>query len=536
MAKDVNIHIKTPGAGEAKQRLDEVGKAAEGVGGKTAAGQKRGADAIDKTTQKMSGMDRVLGSLKTAVLGFVGAYLGLEGVKKIITWLIEKLERIAQLQKDIYEKSLSFAQIGQALEMQTGTRGMQQYWAQQAAQLQAAGGLAGPGVAQQMMVSADIAFQAQGGIKAAQVMTMLTQLTPFIGAQQMGPEQVAKLFEFAGTAGIAPTPQAYKGFFAKLQAGYTASKATDFGQYMLGLQKGVTPYMSMGGGLEQGISAFVGARAVSPNEALAATLVEQVSRLASGAYERPRKALEQALGVRFESMTMDQRTMALLQYVGGIPEARRGQVLAAQGFPIELTSRIGMMVSPEATKAMAAARRTVGAAGAPAVDQLTQDYLQSVLGKEKVTAGEVALTQLEAAPEFADWQTRLKKSRADFDVLLARGQDRWIRDAIEPHVMALEQLLAEARAIPYEGLPEEEHLRLKMLRVHLVQSIDAMSDITAGAALFYTPGMAARRGYEYTQEFERIINIHNDYSTNYIPRIGAKDQGSPGPRMEPGVY
>jgi len=542
MAKDVNIHVKTPGAPQAKQQLDGVGKAAQQVGQKTSEGQRQAGKATEKSTQKLTGMGRVLNTLKTQVMGLVGAWLGLQGVRAIINWLIEKLERMAQLQKDIYQQSLSLMQIGQALEMQTGTRGMQQYWAQQAAELQAAGGLAGPGVAQQMMVSADIAFAAQGGIKNQQVLSTLTQLAPFIGAQQMGPGEVAKLFEFAGTAGIAPTSEAYKDFFAKLQAGYTASKATIFGQYMLGLQKGGTPYMAMGGTLEETISAFVGARAVMPTEDLAGSLLEQIARLSGGAYEKPRKIMERKLGVSWEAMSMDGRLNTLLRYVGGIPEARRQQVLAAQGFPIELTTKVGMMVSPEAMRAKRAAGLAVGAAGAPQIDQLTQDYLQSVLGKERKTEAEAALTKLKAAPEFAGWQTRLKKAQANFDVILSKGQDRWIKDSIEPQVMAIESLKEELDRF-IEITPQGERREKAIgLRDRIQLSLDYMIPFRKGRytslveelaiSPFYPHKLATKRGYEFTEEFKAIqqsapvtVNYNYHHDTIHNPVVGDRQIG-----------
>jgi len=522
MAKDVNIHIRTPGAQQAKQELDKLGKSAQQVGDKTAAGQKRGADETGKTTQKMSGMGRVLGSLKTAVLGFVGAYLGLQGVQKIITWLIQKLERIAQLQKDIYEKSLSFMEIGQALEMQTGTAGKQQFWAQQAAGLQAAGGLAAPGVAQQMMISADIAFQKQGGIKNQQVLSMLTQLAPFVGAQQLGPGEVAKLFEFAGTAGIAPTPEAYKKFFAQLQAGYTASKATIFGQYLLGLQKGGTPYMAMGGTLEETISAFVGARSVMPTEELAGSMLEQIARLSGGAYERPRKIMERELGVSWEAMSMDERLNTLLRYVGGIPEARRQQVLAAQGFPVELTTKVGMMVSPEAMKARRAAGQAIGIAGAPQIDQLTKDYLQSVLGKERITEAEIGLKKLVAAPEFAGWQTRLSKAEAQAKILAAEGRPREAFHPYAQYIIALEQLEKEAGEF-LEALPEgPRRERAGQLISDIRYSIGLITEDPLWAKFGI---VGPRAGLRYTQEFERIVEVHYHNDINHYPRQGSDERG-----------
>ncbi len=96
--------------------------------------------------------------------------------------------------------------------------------------------------------------------------------------------------------------------------------------------------------------------------------------------------------------------------------------------------------------------------------------------------------------------------------------------------MALEQLLIEAKAIPYKELPEEEQDRLKMLKAHLIQSIGAMSDISQGAAPFYPIGMAARRGYESTSELERITEIHNFYiGQQYFPRQGESFVGPRAP-------
>ena len=155
MSKNINIHIKTPGAAQAKQQLDSIGKSSQRVGQQTTAGQKQAAAATEKTTGKLTGMGRILDTLKTQVMGFVGAFLGIQTVMKLINFLIEKLERIQQLQKSIYEKSLSFMEIGQALEFQTGTVGKQQYWAKQAIELQEAGALK-PGVAGQMLTSLEI--------------------------------------------------------------------------------------------------------------------------------------------------------------------------------------------------------------------------------------------------------------------------------------------------------------------------------------------------------------------------------------------
>lgn len=529
MAKDINIHIKTPGAQQAKQQLDTVGEASKKLGDKTAAGQKKAASATGETTQKLSRMGGVVTGLKTQVLGLVKAWLGIQTVIKIVTWLIEKLERVAQLQKEIYEKSISFMEVGQALEFQTGTVGRQQFWAKQAAQLQKAGGLR-PGVAGQMLTSMDIALAAQGGIKSAQVRQLAQQLAPFAGTAGMGPEEIAKLFEFAGTAGVTPTVESYTDYFAKIQAGYTASKATQFGQFLIGLQKGGTAYMGEGGTLGEAISTFAGARAVMSNEALAATLLEQVVRISGGGYEKPRQAIEQALGVRWPELSMDERTRALLQYVGGIPAAQRTQLLVEQGFPPELTTGIGKMVSPEAMATMAAARERVAGATGVTVDEQTRAYMRSVLGRARVGEAKRALDVIGAGPAFASWQERLKDAESKFKVLAAQGRDRLtIPDVHEPTIMALESLLADYDTF-ITTLPEEQAAEFREVREDLARVIGtakALPGTVRGTGRMYGWGYEFQRALRTSQRAQTVINY--DYSIKNYPRVGDDERG---PRVD----
>jgi len=459
MAKDVNIHVKTPGAKQAADDLNKTGKAAKGVGDKTAEGQRRGADATDKTTQKLSGMGGALGRIKGVIVGFIGAWAGLQGIQKALSAIIEKLERIAQLQKEFYESSLSYAEIGQALELQTGTIGEQADWAKKAIAMQKAGALPSVGTAGQMMIAADIAFAAQGGIKDQAVMQLLTDISPMFGAAGLGAGEVGKFFEFAGIAGTAPTADAYKGFYSKLYAGYTASKATDLGQYLTALQKGGTAYMAEGGTLEGAISGFVGARAVTPNEMLAATALEQVSRIASGVYAKPVKAMERAIGVRWQDLSMDEKTQAVLDYITSLPESQRVQVLTAKGFPGELTTTLGKIVSPEALASRQAAAEKVGAAGPEQVAPITEAYMQYDLAKQRQLEAAKAQIELETGPRFGGAQRRIAIMRKQHEALISRGADRWVRDRLEPYVMALEEIRSELQQIPPDGLTESERER-----------------------------------------------------------------------------
>jgi len=401
VAKDINIHLKTSGADQTKQKLDEVGRSGKQVGDKVAEGQKQAAPAVEQTTQKLGPMGRLLQTLKTQAVGFIGAFLGLQVVLKLINWLIQRLERIQQLQKEIY--------------------------------------------------------------KDEQVRRLGMQLAPFVGAAGLGPEEVSKLFEFAGAAGIQPTADAYKDYIAQLMAGYTASKAVDFGQYMIGLQKGGTAYLAQGGTLEEAISAFAAARAVTASENLAATLIEQTARLSAGGYEKPRLAMEQALGVKWSDLSMDRRMAALLDYVRGLPKERTAEILAEQGFPLELTTAMGKMVTPEATRTLESTRQAVADATAETIDHMSQAYLDSMLGQQRQLEAGIAAKEVEAGPAFSSWQRRIRQAKTSHAIAVAKGQDRWVIDHLEPYLIALDSMRDELDSITQQ-LPDEYADRAAKLR------------------------------------------------------------------------
>jgi len=500
MAKDVNIHLKTTGAEQTKADLDRTGQSAKQLGDKTAEGQKRAGAATEQGTKKLGAMGRMINTLKTQVMGFIGAFLGIQAVVKVVTYLIRKLERVAELQKEIYEKSLQFAEIGQALEFQTGTLGKQQFWSKQAIELQKAGALRGPDVAQQMLVSADIAFADLGGVKNKAVRDLAKQLAPFVGAAGLGGEEVSKLFEFAGAAGIEPTADAYKQYFAQLHAGYTASKATDFGQFMMGLQKGGTAYTTMGGTLEEAISTFAAARSVMANESLAATLVEQVARLSGGGYEKPRAAMEQALGVTWSDMSMDERTAALLQYVGRLPQATRTQTLVEQGFPQELTTGIGKMVSPEAMHTLESTRQEVAEATASMLDEITQAYLESMLGKERQQQATIAKREAKQGPDFADWQRRMDDARSKFKIKEAANQDLLFRDALEPFFLTFVEMYNQLKT-PEGEIPSSGPARRLALEIR-------KEALRMGYLQFLYPvGVAKKKGYEFSRRLNAQLKL-----------------------------
>ncbi len=560
--KDVNIHIRAKDADTAKRDIDKTAQATENLGKKTEqAGRKteqagrKGAKGTEEATRKLGGMGRILDNLKGQVGAFFTAWLGFEGVKRVIRWLIEKLERIARLQGEIYDKSVQLSELGQALEMQTGTIGKQQYWAEQIVAGQKAGGLRGPGVAKEMMTSMDIVFADQGGIKDPGVLALYKELAPFVGGAQMTGGDVAKLFEFAGTVGVEPTADAYKDYFGKVVAGYTASKATDFGAYMIGLQKGATGWIAKGGSFKGALSIFSAARAATSNEALAANLLEQTVRMSGGGYEKPVKAMERALGVKWSDLSMDERADALMEYVRSLPESTRDATLTKQGFPLEIGGQIGKLVGPEATRVYADALAEIESATPEKVTAFTDAYMKSLLGKHRVSEARISEIQIKAGPAYADWQRRLREAKAEHEVLVAAGKDRIISDKREPAIMALEGLLAEIEATEVQDAAANEEKRnfANFLRFQ-IKAIDDWTNTPAGISIFgqrqeeRLQRLKGRAGEpepdiapepvapgDLSEGQSRVINYNEffDYSINLNPVAGNREDRMIGPRFDP---
>jgi len=507
--KDINIHVKTPGADQSKQNLDKVGKTGKHVGEDIASGSKKAASATEKSTKKLSGMGRVLSTLKGQVMGMVGAWLGMEGVKKLINYFIDKLEKIKKLQEDIYQKSLSLREVGQDLEMQTGTVGQQREWTKKTLEVQKAGGLKDPATAKDMLVSMDIALKGQGGVRNPAVMNLARDLAPFVGATQMGSDEVGRLFGFATTAGIAPNVKAYRQYFAKIKAGWTASEATDIGKFMTSLQQGGTAYMGQGGSLDEAISAFSSARSVTANESTAATLLEQVARFSSGAYEKPRQAVEKSQSVKWENMNMDQRMDALLGHIRMIPEGSRTQTMIAQGFEPGLATEIQKMVTAKAISAMRSTRRSVGQATTSLTGRQMRAYLDSDLGKARSLEAEKSLMELDAGSGFAAWQRRIGRSKKEHEILASKGQDSWVRDEFEPYVMALDEMDRQAKEL-LEDLPKgQERYRVKNLLSNIRHQRNVLGNNLTNMRLSF--GFANKRGQQLESHYREVLGLITQY-------------------------
>jgi len=480
-------------------------------------------------------MAAVMSKLKTAALGFTAALLGLEGAKRVVGYLLERLERIAEKQKEIYETSLQLSEVGQSLEIQTGTTGQQPDWTKQAIGLQEAGRFENVETAKDMMIAMDIGLSGQGGIKNPAVMDLAKELASFVGANQMSGGEVSKLFEFAGVAGIDPTKEAYLDYFAKLQEGYTSSNVTSFGDFMTGLQKGGTSYIGQGGSLEEAISAFASARSVAANESLAATLLDQVARFSSGGYAKPRAAVEESQNVRWEDIQMDQRMRVMLKHIAMIPENRRTQTMIEQGFEPGLASEIQKMVTPEAMAVMRATRQSVSQANPQFIADQMNAFINSDLAKDRQIEAEKSAMEHEAGPVFASWQRRFKKVKNKSDIQISKNEDHpLLLDKVEPLIMALEEMLVEVKTIEDSTKPHSlENRRVRFLRQRIENEIGIHQSPISAA--FSTIGTRHSAGFNIEQALADLkqtlpisnttnISYHNE--TIFTPRVGSDERGA----------
>jgi hypothetical protein len=525
--KDINIHIGTPGAKQSKQNLDSVGRAAKGVGDKTASGQKQVASSTEKANRKLDKQKSSFDGLKGKLLGYIAAGIGIERLIAMFGKLLEKLQAIQKVQSELYEKSLPDLALGQALEFQTGTVGAQQQWTKHILELQKAGGLTSPEAAEQMMVSGDIAFGAHGGVKNQKIKTLLKELAPMIGSAGLSGEEVSKFFEFAGTAGVDADAESYKGFFAKLQQGFTSSKATSFGSFITGLQKGATPYLNYGGSLDEAISGYTAARSVTANESLAATAQEQLSRLAAGSNARFTGAVQDKLGINFAQMPQDARQAAVLKYVASIPQSQRAALLVEAGVPQEVVGVLSSLTGREATAALTSTREKVSSANAADTDASTNAWTRSPVATARSAQAERDLMTLKAGPGYAAWSERVKTAQESHKILAAKGKDALtIPDAWEPKIMALESLMEEYRDFyraADDDTKEDFYPVLEDYYKKVKHSRDRMMMPAGGAlGLFDRIG---QKGSEDLNTFRKAATIHNDYSQHFYPAVGADSRG-----------
>ncbi|HML75109.1 MAG TPA: hypothetical protein PKB02_11525 [Anaerohalosphaeraceae bacterium] len=512
MAKenDININVKTPGIENANTGIDKttdsiqkLGQTAATAGKQTQAAGESGAEGMESLSRRSGDAKSSMDGLASGVKSAIAAMAGFNAVLEIFQSLSAEMQKIVDLQSKIHSDAMSSLKIGQSLEMQTGTVGKQDYWAEYAAKLQAAGGFSNIAITGQMAQAFDVATTASGGIKNESNQNLLMDIAPMFGASQMSGEEIAKFFEYTGTMGVKQSKQGYQAAFAKIMSGYRASKTTQgIGAYITGLQAGTTGMISQGISPENAMALFTAARSVMPNEAVAATLTEQLARMSSGAYEEPRKAMEAFAGKSWGEMTPDQQLATMLNYAQSIDSDKRLQTLTEQGFSPELATGLSKITSAQG---MGVYKSTLNTLRSTSPDNLLDQvdaFSGSPLGKSGSRGGKKSQDDLNIDKKIRSFQDRLESARNTLKNLNAEGKGAFlVDDKYEEYWIAYEQMSDELRS-ELSSLEGDSSVEAKGKRKKIENLLMRMgrSQQILGVPDTGIPGLKSLQAFEKTRE------------------------------------
>jgi len=446
--KDINIHVKAQDIPQTKIDFEDVGKSIEDVGKKIADGNKQAADSTEKLSQKTTDQSNIVDKLVTGVKSYVLAWLSIEGVKKAINWFIEKLEKIRDLQKEIHETTTDYAKIGQSLVAMTGTVGKEQEYAKLAAGITQKGGFENKNISAQMLRSAQTSFKNQKGIDNPQVISLLNEMAPVFGAYGFGEEEIKAFMDIAEKAKTPMTGKSYKTLFAQLKTTADVSK-TEVKETVINFQSATAAFMSQGGSPEVAEKLYASVRSVTGDDAAAASIFEQTTKLSEGGYEKPRRAIERKFGVKWKDLNADQRAELLVKYIQNLPEGKAEQILEKEGFPSR--GRFNLMATPEAREAFAVAEKQTTAASDKDIEPVVKDYLASTYTQERQQISGKELKGIDEDFSRRNWELRYSKFKTNFDTLEGRAKERkYISDEWEPLYDTFTEMATEAQSIVRE--------------------------------------------------------------------------------------
>ncbi len=118
--KDVNIHVKTPGAKQSKQNLDQLGKSAKKVGDKTKQGARTGADGMNKLSAETGKTTGRFAKLKSSMISWAAGLVGVAAAIRAVTTLIriqkDALIEHARIAAEQQKKMLALQAMGTFFE------------------------------------------------------------------------------------------------------------------------------------------------------------------------------------------------------------------------------------------------------------------------------------------------------------------------------------------------------------------------------------------------------------------------------------
>ena len=187
-----------------KEYMDQAAASATNTGDAVQNATSQAGQGFDKAGQKASILDRILHSVQGSAFRMMAGFFGIQAIIRAFETWIERLKEIQSLQKEISDKALATANVGQSLEMGTGTTGKQQFWSLQALEMQRIGGLKSPEDAQALMLGIQGATKGVGGIQNPHVMAMAQRLAPRFGASGKSASDLEAILKAAAEEGVGP--------------------------------------------------------------------------------------------------------------------------------------------------------------------------------------------------------------------------------------------------------------------------------------------------------------------------------------------
>lgn len=435
--KDINIKLNLRGGKETAEGLKKTGVAGKQAGEQIAHGQKKATDSVEHASKKVSKFSDIVGGLRTAVVGWVAGFAGLAGATKLLDMVAERLTKISNLLKEIHQNNLSLQEIGQQLELQTGTVGKQKFWSKKAGQVQQKGSLSNPNQASQILTALDINYGLDSG-KNKQTMQLAEDIAPLFGASNMGPAEIQQFFSLAKTAGVKPNIQEFQKFYAQTRSAFTKGDANDFGKYLEGLNTGTQGYIQAGAGLEEAAAMYNQALSVYPgNTAAAATLAQNITKLSAGAYEKPRKAIEKNLGVKWDQLSPSEQVDALVEFTNSVPENKRVQYLVEAGFEPGYAKDLVNFSSPNAQAKSKDTAKSVESAKVDDTVEFVEAYKKTPLAASRSIEAEKNIRDVEIGNEYADWNNEVERKKQELEKQIIEGKDKFWVDPLPQLKMLL---------------------------------------------------------------------------------------------------
>jgi hypothetical protein len=515
--------IRIQGADEVRAALDRVGQGQDQFARKTEeAGEKAGqaGSAFSGFGYSAAGLGKQLNTLAASMFG-------LDALFNLASKLLEKLERIAEIRRELAGASTASLETVMPLAVQRGDVSQEGFEAalRDATRLRKEGLMASLEAAQALGTAADIKLP--GGFdpkKDAEAFERNLKIAATVGAAV--PTGTAAtystMFEVLKAAGLTD-PEQIKTELAKVLAVQKGSASQDPGAFLLGLAStGMKGFLAGGGKLTDAATILAQAREAVSNDAEAVTAADVILRAGRGSTTtRPflaGKAKEFGLG-KFEELT-DTQLFQLLQQTfmqaeAGGPAAM--SKLLQQGFepgqfPI-LKAAFGQTARDVADAARKAAETTTGAV----VEKQIQDFAGSQIGKERVQAADIEYGRAALGIDV-------------FSIIKLRelAQERYKQRIARKDVRGGE--IFEASTVSEEALVEREAMGL--LRERILELQKQGADVGAAWKVY----SAAERGnliLPSTGVPDELLDLVNTAVNAAIERAAGEKGGVPGGRPAP---